>query len=554
MEKSRSTRERRASEQYMPFPRFGKVGIALVGLSATMHPMPQGAIEKFRMLSLVVGEKRIREITGALPYPIMIHDDAGKIEFLNPTWERLTGYSLADTPTLADWERKAFGAPELSFLSCEEERQVVTSEGDILFWEFCSVALGPLSSGRQGFLRTALDLTARRRAERARRENAEKFSALAEESPLGIVIARDDAVIYCNSTAAGLFGLPPPQSQGLALGEWLHALPAEAGPVLGPLLRAGESRADPFRMGSGEGTWIEAFAKRVGAASGDMIMVTFLDVTERFHAEERERIQRRKLIQAEKLASLGELVAGVAHEINNPNHSIALNADIIAELWASAAPILDRALEGRESDLVGGMEWAEARTEAPQLLSGIAAASRDIDAIVRGLKDYARGEAKPEVEEVALNLVVKAALTLFSNYIKKATGRLVLKLEEDMPPVRAHFQRLEQVAVNLLQNACQALTDPDQAIRVSTSYDEASGIVRLIVADEGRGMSPELLERIKDPFFTTKHDLGGVGLGVSISESIVVEYGGRLEYASDAGKGTVATVSLPAARAHRGPP
>jgi len=197
---------------------------------------------------------------------------------------------------------------------------------------------------------------------------------------------------------------------------------------------------------------------------------------------------------------------------------------------------------------VGGLEWQELRDEAPRLLLGIAQASRDIDAIVRGLKDYARGETRPETEEVSVNLVVKAALTLLSNYIKKATRRLDLELEEGMPPVQAHFQRLEQVTVNLIQNACQALTDPEQGIRVSTSYDRDSGLVRLVVADGGRGMSAELLDRIKDPFFTTKHDLGGIGLGVSISESIVAEYGGRLEYRSEPGKGTVASVTLHAAK------
>jgi polar amino acid transport system substrate-binding protein len=194
------------------------------------------------------------------------------------------------------------------------------------------------------------------------------------------------------------------------------------------------------------------------------------------------------------------------------------------------------------------MEWQEAREEAPRLLAGIAAASRDIDVIVRGLKDYARGEARPETEEVSLNLVVKAALTLLSNYIKKATRALVLDLEEGLPPVRAHFQRLEQVLVNLIQNACQALTDPEQGIRVSTGRDEKSGLLKLVVADSGKGMSAELLDRIKDPFFTTKHDQGGIGLGVSISESIVAEYGGRLEYSSEPGLGTVATVFLHSAR------
>jgi PAS domain S-box-containing protein len=499
-------------------------------------------------LDIVVSEDRFRAVVDILPYPIMVHDGEGRISLVNRAWARLTGYSLEELPDLAEWERKAFGAPELA-LQTEGERQVRAKDGSFLSWSFSAAPLGELPGIGTAFLRTAVDLTARRRAERARRENAEKFSALAEESPLGIVIARDDALIYCNATAGALFGIPPRRSQGMGLGEWLGSIPPEASTALGPLLRGESARAGPLRLGEGEGIWIEAFGKEVGAASGDMIMATFLDVTDRVLFEERERVQRSKLIQAEKLASLGELVAGVAHEINNPNHTIALNADILAEAWASSSLILERALAGRESDLLGGMEWGEAREEIPRLLSGIAAASRDIDSIVKGLKDYARGESRPETEEVGLNLVVKAALTLLSNYIKKATRHLRVELEEGLPPVRAHFQRLEQVVVNLAQNACQALTDPEQAILISSAFDAAAGTVRLLVSDEGRGMAPEILERIKDPFFTTKHDIGGVGLGVSISESIVVEYGGRLEYSSEPGLGTVAVVSLPVAAA-----
>jgi signal transduction histidine kinase len=505
--------------------------------------MPQKKAEPRIEAGLIATEGRLLAIVDLLPYPIMVHDEEGRVELVNREWAKTTGYALDDLPTIVEWEIKAFGAPELS-LSAEGERRFRAKDGSLLVWNFSSFPIGEFPDGRGAVLRTAIDLTARRRAERARRENAEKFSALAEESPLGIVITRDGAVIYCNGTALGFFGLPTCLSQGIKLDDWLLALPPEAAPILEPLLRGDSGLAGPFRIGTGEGTWIEAFGKEVGAASGDMIMATFLDVTDRVLFEDRERVQRQKLIQAEKLASLGELVAGVAHEINNPNHAIAIDADILSEAWASAAPILDRALEGREGDLIGGMEWQEARVEAPRLLAGIAAASRDIDAIVRGLKDYARAEAKPETENVALNLVVKAALTLLSNYIKKATRRLEFDLAESLPPVRAHFQRLEQVAVNLIQNACQALTDPEQAIRVTTSYDEDTGIVRLVVSDEGRGMSTAILERIRDPFFTTKHDIGGVGLGVSISESIVAEYGGRLEYSSEQGMGTVVSVSL----------
>ena len=215
----------------------------------------------------IAGAERLRAIFDLLPYPIMIHDEAGRIDLLNHEWTRLTGYDLKDTPRLSDWEMLAFGAPELS-LAEEGERQIRTRDGSFLTWDFRSADIGGFENGRRAILRTAVDLTARRRAERARRENAEKFSALAEESPLGIVIARGDAIIYCNGTAGTLFGIPPRQSQGMALDEWLGAHTPEATPILGPLLRGESGHGGPFRIGAGEGTWIEAFGKNVGGRLG----------------------------------------------------------------------------------------------------------------------------------------------------------------------------------------------------------------------------------------------------------------------------------------------
>jgi polar amino acid transport system substrate-binding protein len=148
-------------------------------------------------------------------------------------------------------------------------------------------------------------------------------------------------------------------------------------------------------------------------------------------------------------------------------------------------------------------------------------------------------------EEIHLTRVVESALALMEHMIRKATTRFTFRKGENIPPVRGNFQRLEQVTINLLQNACQALPDKDRKIEVEVFYDEAERQVVLSVRDEGIGMDEETLRRIREPFFTTRRDTGGTGLGVPISERIVIEHGGMLLFKSEPGKGTVARVELP---------
>ena len=154
--------------------------------------------------------------------------------------------------------------------------------------------------------------------------------------------------------------------------------------------------------------------------------------------------------------------------------------------------------------------------------------------------------------EVDPNAVVDSAVTLVRHLLSKSTDRFSASCDPDVPRIRGSFQQLEQVAVNLLTNACDALPSRDRAIRVSTRFDRSGQRVLIEVADEGAGISAENRTRIFDPFFTTKQDRGGTGLGLSISFNIVRNHGGDLTLASEEGRGTVATVSLPLAGADPG--
>jgi polar amino acid transport system substrate-binding protein len=174
--------------------------------------------------------------------------------------------------------------------------------------------------------------------------------------------------------------------------------------------------------------------------------------------------------------------------------------------------------------------------------------ARRIRRIVEDLKDFARRDDAPRLEPVDLSAVVRASVRLVDNSLRKATAHFELACTDGLPRVRGNAQRIEQVVVNLILNACQALPDPGRAIRVATRHDLERGAVVLEVQDEGVGIRPEDLPRLTDPFFTTKRDSGGTGLGLSVSAGIVKEHGGSLEFRSVPGAGTTVVLTLPAER------
>ena len=146
---------------------------------------------------------------------------------------------------------------------------------------------------------------------------------------------------------------------------------------------------------------------------------------------------------------------------------------------------------------------------------------------------------------VSVNKAVKTGAGLVSNLIRKSTNRFSAVYENNVPQVKGNVQRIEQVIINLLVNACQALSDIHQGIEVTTAYDSKSDCAVVEIRDEGVGMSSEVLQRIRDPFFTTKREGGGTGLGLAISDKIISDHGGTMVLDSVLGKGTSVKVSFP---------
>ncbi len=288
-----------------------------------------------------------------------------------------------------------------------------------------------------------------------------------------------------------------------------------------------------------------ANVKRAALRSGTTL-IAFRDISEHKEAEKRAKVEYEQLVQAGKMVSLGILVSGVAHEINNPNNSIILNVPLLSRMWYDARVILDQYMEENGDFLLGSLRYSFARERVPHLFSGVMASSKRIKHIVQDLKNYARQGSTVLNEVIDINGVLKAASLLLDNQLQKATDSLEIGYGLGIPHFRGNFQKIEQVVINVLQNACEALDDKSKAIRIRTGFDPQCGQVWLEVADEGQGIQPDDLPHVTDPFYTTKRACGGTGLGLSISSRIMQEHGGELTIHSRRGEGTTVTLTFPA--------
>lgn len=297
----------------------------------------------------------------------------------------------------------------------------------------------------------------------------------------------------------------------------------------------------------GELRWVDCrlLVQRDAQGAATHLQGVLLDITEKIRLRE-------QAAQASRLASLGELAAGVAHEINNPNATILLNAAVLKELGEGMLRLLDELWQERGELALGRMPYARLRTEIPRLQTEVLDAAGRIRRIVEDLKEFA-GAQPPEFRQLLeLNAVAQAAVRLTGNTLKKATDYFVAEYAAELPLLKGHTQRLEQVVVNLLMNACQALPDRQRRIVVRTGRVVSEPAVFLEVSDEGAGIAPVDLPHVTDPFFTTRRESGGTGLGLSVSARIVKEHDGRLDITSIPGRGTTVRVILPLADEEQG--
>ncbi|MBW1935685.1 MAG: PAS domain S-box protein [Deltaproteobacteria bacterium] len=258
------------------------------------------------------------------------------------------------------------------------------------------------------------------------------------------------------------------------------------------------------------------------------------------------KIVERQLIQSEKLASLGFLVSGIAHEINNPNNFITFNIPILKDYLKEIMPIVDEHASRHPEYEVFGMSYAEFREDLFRLLDNIKHGSDRINTTVSDLRRFARKNDETELRPVDLREVVKSAVGICRGQVRKMVKSFELHLPESPINIHSDPGALEQVVVNLLINAAQAVDKQDSWVKLEVDAGRSKDKeIAIQVSDNGCGMDEVTRKRIFDPFFTTKPVGEGTGLGLSVCYSLVQALGGRIEVESELGAGSAFRVVLP---------
>jgi len=555
------------------------------GLRTTLQDITE---QKQMEAELIASQRRAQALFDGIEDAIFVHDLEGRLLEANPAATRLLGYSrdelLRKTTADIDADDFAEGFCERleeqlrsGHLRCEGRHR--TKDGRIIPVEIntSTIQLGDETA----VMAVIRDVSERHALEETRRQFAEAQARNAE------ILARknkellDSEARYRQLTEASLDALVVADEQGritLFNPAAERAFGYRAEEVLGQPLTLLMPEELAFQHDAGFRRYLETRQPRIVGrtielrgrrASGEEFPLELSLNAVEFKGElqfigsirdltERQRM-RDMLIQSEKLASIGLLSAGVAHEINNPlayvaNNLAVLERDIggildLFQRYAEAEPAIAQVdPEGLERirAVQEELDWEYVRGNLRRLLSKTREGVQRVASIVRNLRGMAR-TSPPHKEEVTLAELIASAVEMAQGQIRKANIQVEIDAPRELPPLPCVGSQIAQVILNLVINAVQAIQKADrpEGGRIAISVTETDGSQILEVADDGCGIEPADLPKLYDPFFTTKPIGEGTGLGLAISHSIVSGHGGTISVESQPGRGTRFRIELP---------
>ena len=367
----------------------------------------------------------------------------------------------------------------------------------------------------------ARDISRQKRTEEALLESEQRFRELVENSLTGISIIQDNRIIYQNPEQERLLG-PLPRTPKLMDLENTHPEDVEKVTRFYENLNLEENRVKdidfrfyvPDQVDKSAGMkWINCRANVIDYGGSKAILVNFMDITRAKELEHLVRVQ-------DKMASLGRVAAGIAHEIRNPLSGINVYSNT-----------LERFINRGESP-----------EKIKSIFSQIQSASNKIESVIRRVMDFAK-PAAPKFTSMNINMPIEDATNLSAVTLRKRGVQIVKSLAEDPPSCEADAQMIEEVILNLINNAAEAMNDMqrDKKIIVCSSTEKDRIVIK--VSDSGPGIPSNLINKIFDPFYSTKD--GSSGIGLSLSHRIIRDHGGSLNVAQSKWGGAEFIIEIP---------
>ena len=403
------------------------------------------------------------------------------------------------------------------------EYTMLKADGSEFPGELSSNALKDASGNPVGHITIERDITERKQAGEELERQKAYFQQLFDNSPEGIALLDDaDRVVQVNKGFETLFGYQTEETKGRFLNDIVVPEDRfeEATAMSQAVLNNKVGRKETVRKRK-DGSLVDVstlgYPIRFGGKTVGVYAI-YSDITERKQAEEEKKEMEQKAHLASRLASVGEMASGIAHEINNPLTSVIGFSQLLMEGDIPADIKEDVSIIYKEAQRAAG--------------------------VAKNLLTFARKQA-PAKQSTNMNSIIDGVLKLRAYEHRVNNIQVDSQLAPDLPEVMADYSQLQQVFINIIINAESAMIEAHRGGNLTITTQRVNNSVRASFTDDGPGIAKENLNRIFDPFFTTKEVGKGTGLGLSVCHGIVAEHGGRMYARSKLGKGATFVVELP---------
>jgi PAS domain S-box-containing protein len=479
---------------------------------------------------------------------IAILDPCEQVVYANPSFARLHGYSGQDLLgrhisllSSRDLNDGGDSPPD----DGEDGRTLREAwqrrrDGTLLPCLMTRASFRDEATRAEGIIVTVKDITDLKQVEMALRESKANLSAFLDAvSEPAFMIDGHGRLLLTNRTACDWFQR---NLEGRSPSRPFELLPGPVSAEARRLFSNAPNAARPAVLETVvEDRIIQHHLYPVLDVAGGVVRLAVLamDVTERRHLE-------KHFIQSQKMASLGVLVSGLAHEINNPNNFIAFNLPILRDYLDRLMPIVDRHVEEQPASPWFGLDYPEFRKDLYKLLENVEHGSERISTIVSSLMESTRDSQPLAPVPVDPARIVRESSELLREEMQARVGSFHLRIDPDLPPLMADPEALRTLILQLMLNAIQAAEKEKSWLRIAVKRDpEANGGLIIEVVDNGPGMDETIIHKAFDPFFTTKEPGKGTGLGLYACHNIVELMGGAIEVQSRPHEETTFRIHLP---------